>query len=211
MAERGALQTSGLPRPSRSAASSHDPQPRLPQTRLKLPAGGATPSPDIAGKRRGADTAAGRWEPGPARSRRTAARQRRYERAVKRRGAPHVGGRRWRRHGEAAGRAGAAAQPDQAAEEAPAGVRGGAPVLRQVSVAAGGSPEPLGRPCLPRGNRGTAAAPGLQARSLACTRGALSRSARGPPSGEGELRLPPPSLKSRGNRGKQKIRAQICL
>lgn len=33
------------------------------------------------------------------------------------------------RHGQAAGRAGAAAQPEQEAEEAPAGVRRGAPVL----------------------------------------------------------------------------------
>lgn len=48
-----------------------------------------------------------------------------------------MGGRRGR-HGEAAGRAGAAAQPEQEAEEAPAGVRGGAPFLRQVSAGAGG-------------------------------------------------------------------------
>jgi len=62
---------------------------------------------------------------------------------------------RWR-HGEAARRAGAAAQPEQEAEEAPEGVRGGAPLLRQVSAGGRGFPRGgqgkarLRRPRLPR-------------------------------------------------------------
>lgn len=90
------------------------------------------------------------------------------------------------RDGQAASRAGAAAQPEQEAEEAPAGVRRGTPVLRQVSAGLGeparGRPFPAVRsrgcraeepaqpgagpgggrslsrfPCAPDGSRGVAA------------------------------------------------------